>query len=79
MPLEHRLRVGEERPLSGNDAAEKYGRKATTDAEGPFTTVKGPSETVHADHQMDKARGDTGPSTEDLTRGGGESHRLFCV
>lgn len=42
---------------AGGRWAEKHGQKATTDAEGPFTTVKGPSETVHADHQIDEARG----------------------
>lgn len=50
----------------GRWSDKKYGQKATTDAEGPFTTVKELNETVHADGQMDKARGDTGPSTEDL-------------
>lgn len=52
MPLQHRLRARQERLSSGDKPAEKHGQKATIDAEGPFATVKGPSETVHADHQM---------------------------
>ena len=36
---------------------------AVTDAEVAFTTLRGPSETVHTDRRMDEARGDTGPLT----------------
>lgn len=33
-------------------AVREYRQKATTNAEGPFDTLKAPSETVHTDRQM---------------------------